>query len=369
MSRFTSKILGKIINFIFILCWVSPAISQTTSTFTNVSPNFSADANFSNNDMDTLDWYWDEANAIETENTIPPEKLAAIRSEIVYRVSLGRADDVAILLKQGASVNTVNDAGSPIIALAASRLDNEGVNVLKTLVEAGADVNNNDNNGQNSLFYAAKSGNHQAAEYLVASGASYATSDNSGNTARTIAYDAGHGDMVDLLDSFVREKNEVIKAQYIAEIRKQYEITYNLLEERYKAYNKTAMDAKKSADSAIADIRKTVYQMSFLSCEAAYWQYWRLAKKPSEVKAQNAPFVIGDLRDLKDKLKDNLIKISKLDSGVVNRISAVSEIQTIYQLAIAAYNESGHELQKGTVKDMQTRCKTIASSWEVNSNK
>ena len=81
------------------------------------------------------------------------------QTEIIYRANLGRADDIKLLLKDGADANQKDDKGTPLICLAAGRADEESANVITVLLAAGADINAKDRGGQNALFYAARRNN------------------------------------------------------------------------------------------------------------------------------------------------------------------------------------------------------------------
>ena len=301
----------------------------------------------------------------EQKPIIQPESMeqSALRAEIVYRVSLGRVEDVAILINQGASVNALSDDGVPLVALAAGRVDSEAIKIIKLLVEAGAEINKADANGENPLFYAAKFGNREMVDYLLSKSIAYGASDNSGNTARSIAYEAGHEDIVQMLDEFVRGKNQEIKQQYEAEIKKQYELAYKRLEERYKAYNRLGADAEISAAVAVAALRKTVYDMSFASCSAAYWQYCNSSHRPTEITGRDLESAVKTAKWRKNLLADSLVGVSQMDRGLVYKITNISEVQIVYQLAILYYNEDVTEKKIGTVKDLETRCSAVAKSW------
>src|SRR5262245_10329748 len=74
----------------------------------------------------------------------------ATKDDLIYRVNLGRADDVKLLLKQGnLSANEKDAAGTPLFLLAARRRDSEGIEVMQVLLDAGADINVKDNEGRN----------------------------------------------------------------------------------------------------------------------------------------------------------------------------------------------------------------------------
>ena len=131
----------------------------------------------------------------------------AIRAEIVYRASFGRADDIRLLVDKGASPNQPNADGVPIIAVAAVRSDPEALNVIKMLIELRANINAADPKGQNALFYAARAGNVDVVNLLLAYKIDNLAFDANGDTARTVATKSGHQDVVFALDDFAQNKN------------------------------------------------------------------------------------------------------------------------------------------------------------------
>lgn len=134
----------------------------------------------------------------------------AIRAEIVYRASFGRADDIKLLIDQGASPNQTNADGVPIISVASIRNDPESINVIKTLIELRGNINAVDPKGQNALFYAAKSGNVDALNILLAYGIDHRAFDANGDTARTIAIKADRKDVIAALEDFARNQNKKV---------------------------------------------------------------------------------------------------------------------------------------------------------------
>jgi hypothetical protein len=138
----------------------------------------------------------------------------AARSEFIYRVNLGRADDVRLLIRQGASPNQVSGEGVPVICLAAGRIDAEAVNIIEALIDAGANVNARDSKGQNPLFYAAKAGNIASINYLMQYGVDPYALDNNGDVARTAGFKAGQKDAVKAIDDYILKQTAEITQQY-----------------------------------------------------------------------------------------------------------------------------------------------------------
>ncbi len=87
--------------------------------------------------------------------------------ELAYRVRFSSPNDVQILLDKGADPNQVNEVGLPMVSVAASRKDNDAVPVLRTLIEAGADVNAGGRNNQYPIIIAARENNLMMVRYLL----------------------------------------------------------------------------------------------------------------------------------------------------------------------------------------------------------
>ena len=73
------------------------------------------------------------------------------------------------------------------------------LDILRLLVEAGADVNKADNNGETSLWMASKEGNLEVVRLLLDAGANVDKADNKGMTPLYVASYMGHLEVVRLL--------------------------------------------------------------------------------------------------------------------------------------------------------------------------
>ena len=135
-------------------------------------------------------------------------------SDFLYRVNLGRADDVRLLMRHGASANQVSGEGVPALCLAAGRIDPEGVNVMKALLDGGANINARDAKGQTPLHYAAKVGNIEAINFLMEHSIDSYALDNNGDVARTAAYKAGQKDSVKAIDDYILKQTAEVTQQY-----------------------------------------------------------------------------------------------------------------------------------------------------------
>ncbi|NBO17918.1 MAG: ankyrin repeat domain-containing protein, partial [Proteobacteria bacterium] len=138
----------------------------------------------------------------------------AARSDFIYRVNLGRADDVRLMIRQGASPNQLSGEGVPVLCLAAARVDPEGPEVIHALLDAGANLSGRDSKGQNALFYAARSGNIASINYLLEVGIDMYAIDNNGDVARTVAHKVGQDESIRAMDDYVLRTTAQITQQY-----------------------------------------------------------------------------------------------------------------------------------------------------------
>ncbi len=287
------------------------------------------------------------------------------RDDMVYRVNLGRADDIKILIKKGASVNETNDAGVPVIALAAGRTDSEAMKVVKILTEAGADINKTDARGQNALFYSAKTGNKEIVKYLLAQKIRYTAIDSSGNNARIAAYQTGHNEIVEVIDEFVRGENEAS--------RKQYEELNKKLGDYYKAYNETVQAQKQKdtnddtksklvePDLEKANIKDLIYKASFANCAASYWQFCSTAGQLTEFGTQNLTNISSTQLEYASKIAGDLSNNYRVGADVIQNIVTTSGNKINKQLVNFGSNDARKEAGVGTLEDMNKRCRIIAS--------
>jgi len=67
------------------------------------------------------------------------------------------------------------------------------------LIQAGADINAVDNEGNTALYYALKSGDAASARYLIKKGADYNRPNNQGETPVQVAVEEGFDTVLELM--------------------------------------------------------------------------------------------------------------------------------------------------------------------------
>lgn len=118
-------------------------------------------------------------------------------SELVGAVLRGASDEVSRLLDARADVNQQDSSGNTALLVAAYNGDSE---LAWLLCDAGAKINFCDAAGYTPLMLAARKNHADLARLLVSTGADTSLRDRSGATALDLARDAGHSDVVGVLD-------------------------------------------------------------------------------------------------------------------------------------------------------------------------
>lgn len=299
---------------------------------------------------------------------------ATDKNEIVYRTNLGRTADVKLLLKQGASPNQTDENGAPLIALASARHDAEGLTILKTLVDAGADINAKDKNGQTALFYAAKQGNKEIVTYLLEHGIDYYAIDNKNDIARNLAFSAGHKDIVAQLDKFVTDQTAKINAEYEKrneEIAKRYKDIADQEQQLRDAATpkEVAPDNEEAPKENIAEKRATpqfqkdLQQLSFHACAFQYWVFCREQKQTTDLSRDELGIAIDSHRDGVRDAEKRVMDAYALDQEYVDTVVSNAKERSYNMLAAMPSNTYRFEHGVCKMADLNDRCGDIGDTW------
>lgn len=127
------------------------------------------------------------------------------RQELIYRTTLGKAEDVRILLKKVGNPNLTDGMGYPLLYIAAARNDQQAMPVVKVLLEQGADVNFDAGMGHFPIIAAVQSGNIDIIELFFEKGASYRVEDGFGIPLVDYARQSGDPEIRRLIEDRVQE--------------------------------------------------------------------------------------------------------------------------------------------------------------------
>ena len=112
---------------------------------------------------------------------------------LVYSAKKGHIDCLRVLLDAGADVNAKNEDGNTSLIYSAKKGHTD---CLSALLDAGADVNAKDKNGVTSLMYSARNGHSDCLRALLDAEADVNAKDNFGKTSLDVT---GNGECARLL--------------------------------------------------------------------------------------------------------------------------------------------------------------------------
>ncbi len=330
----------------------------------------------------------------------PVVAIDAPDEEIIYRVNLGRADDVKLLLQQGASPDEFDENGVPLLALAAQRRDPEGLAVVKALLDAGADINDRDNNDNTALFYAARRGNEETVKYLLEKGIDYYALNDNGDMARSVAFKAGYKNIVEILDNFVKEQTAQTMKRY-EDYNRAIAENYRIAEENARKYAEAQAKAAEEAAARVAeeaareeaekkeveskppevqaeqvtppvdqkkaqdDIKKPAYELAFNTCAFQYWYFCSTVKQEVDLTAEELAVAMESNKDNIRKAEDTLQGKYGQTEKFVTGIYEAAKTRMFNQLNSMPTNRARSERGVGRMEDMQNRCTAIAQLWDI----
>lgn len=136
-------------------------------------------------------------------------------ASLAYACVFGNIDDVNILVGGGANVNNVLTSSllggeMPVLIIAA---EHGYVDIIKTLIDAGANPNVVDKDGCTALILAAYLGHENIVKTLVDAGADPNVVSNNGNTALGLALSKNHKDIIKSL-VIAGANTDVLSQQY-----------------------------------------------------------------------------------------------------------------------------------------------------------
>lgn len=130
--------------------------------------------------------------------------LEKAEEDLIYNSNFGSAATVAEALKAGANPNAVGEDKWPAISLATMRGDEESTKIVQQLVEAGADLNVRDANGETPLMNAIATNNAPLVKYMIEQGADFRAISPKGQTIKAFAEHYGDPTVAALVAEAIR---------------------------------------------------------------------------------------------------------------------------------------------------------------------
>ncbi|MGE0754646.1 MAG: ankyrin repeat domain-containing protein [Alphaproteobacteria bacterium] len=321
----------------------------------------------------------------------------SLQDEVIYRVHLGRAQDVELLLTKEVSPHITNSEGIPLLALAASRGDAQSIPVMETLLAAGADINGKDSVGRTALFHAARVNNKESVLFLMEKGIDYYSVDNNGDIARTIAHNEGYGDLVKAMDAFVVAQSKKVGDQYLEYnriLQQRYDEQRRIVEKHERLREEALEDAYYEAfildeqneaeyEAALAEMERLEeerqaaiikkrsspeFEQSMLSiayhmCAYQYWSFAKILKQTTEIKEPALTQTIDTHYANVVALRNMVMPEFQLDHTYVDTVIERAQKRIYVELQRMPSKTYRFEHGVGKVADVQQRCGQVAKYW------
>lgn len=132
----------------------------------------------------------------------PTVSVPVAQAALAKAVGNGSAEDVARFIAAGANPNLSDARGIPLLAVAATRRDDQVAAVITVMIEGGATVDLRDEYQQTPLLYAVRSGLIDPMRALLHYGANPLVTDRAGYSAADYAKSGSRTDMLALLNQY-----------------------------------------------------------------------------------------------------------------------------------------------------------------------
>jgi len=259
------------------------------------------------------------------------ERGYTLDEELIYRVNFGRADDIKLLLEQGANPNARTNLGEAVLSVAAARDDDEAIGMVKALLDKGANPNIADNSGVYPIIAAVKNSRLEALKHLIAKGADFHVKSPKDETLLDIAKNSSDPE----LTKFVQEIFD----------------------------NEAAFEASLRTPERFTGIIKSY---ALLSCEYQYWAYVLESKQYREREDE----FNERLGRIKTGIAYNIGQIQKYyprtPSADLQKISSAASQMIYDDLEALVSNSNRNSKGVGKEDDMVKRCKKISDLIKID---
>ncbi len=272
--------------------------------------------------------------------------------DMVYKSLFGTSEEVAALIEKGGRVEAVNEKGESTLAIAAKRVNADGILVVKALLAGGADVDQRDRNGEIPLFHAARAGNIETVKLLLDAGTHYYWRNNAGDIARTVAFRGGYQKIVDAMDQFVLASNE--KTRLMAQEMRR------AAEAKRKAIDLAAVPAAPPVDRAKQV--ELAHEVGMRACRYQYWFYVTQGNLKIDRSREQIDKEMDELKGSNTMLATALIRELQFPATSVEQLQQASSQSIFDELQKMDSNINRKAKGVGTDEDAVERCGKIVAN-------
>ena len=248
--------------------------------------------------------------------------------EIVYRVQIGKIEDIKLLLERFGTPNATDKQGWPLLSIAAARTDEVALPLVKMLVEMGADVNYHGGRMHYPLKTAVQSGNADIVEYLLNKGANYRVTDSMGIRVIDFARQSGDTKIIRLIERAI--DGDMVN---LARMRSQ-----NYLDE-------------------------ATYDVAYHSCATQYFSfYYQSGQDPTPQAEQDN--VLGTHKKKVGTAMSHLATFFRIPRDEILKVFNATRNAIFQELENLVSNRWRRQKGVGQPGDMEKRCKAISEPYK-----
>lgn len=253
-----------------------------------------------------------------------------LNRDLISKSSYGRADDVAILLSQGADANTINPAGLTPLHLAAGRADAEAAKIIDVLLKNAADIYKADRRGNMPIIEAVRAGTALSVKTLIDNKALVTIKNHNGKSLIKLAEERGDKEIIALVETAAKEEE------------------------------------KKLAELTGGDgLKKHIQRYSMLSCSGQYLKFYK-SENPKAMSDEKFHEVIANNQSETKILGDRINALFDITQKELLNIRSISK--RLIQQDLDRLETKDNRLYNGfgNNEDLNRRCKKIAGYWDGN---
>lgn len=251
--------------------------------------------------------------------------------ELFYRINFGSAEDIKILLSQGASPNAVSSTGAYALTMAIGRDDEEAERIVKILLDAGADPNIHDKSNPYPIVTAVANGRTEMVADLLARGANYHVTSPDGLS------------LVEMARSI---RNQDIEKLLQAQLDKEAAVAAGLRTPEH--------------------FKELIHQYVFDTCSYQYWNFVYSSRQNPDKDQDTKGRIAVVKRDLSTQIEQIQKYYPTTPTADLQHVSEDISQKIANNLEGMVSNENRAAHGVGTEADANARCQQIAGTVQVD---
>lgn len=248
----------------------------------------------------------------------------------LYSVEQGSARDVKHYISQGANPNLSNTLGRPALLIAAGRPDPDAEEIVRILLENGAEVDARDKNNETAIIAAVTKGTYESLAHIVNYYPSIDVKNRWGETLWEIAERRGDERFMRLVVAKAGER---------------------------EAYQKQFMSQE--------NLDRLINKFAYLNCSYSYLNFYSRNVDEDEIDPDGLRRVLNGQKEEIKSVVFNINRYFNLKDKRLDKIKKVVGQQITAELRHYFSQYKAKRVGIGTDADLKKRCTRLAAQWGI----